>query len=101
MSILRAVVPAAVVETALYAPAATRRAMVKIVVNNRNVGAAAVTIIHRPGTGPTVIADRKADEAIPAGANRRSPIRCAHLRSRTSPLGLRQEPKKDFTTEKR
>ncbi len=65
-------VPAAGVETALYAPAANTRATLKVFVNNRNLGAASVTIIHRPGAGPTVAADRTADELIPAGANRRS-----------------------------
>ena len=66
-----AVVPTAGVETALYAPAGGLRATIKIIVNNRNGSDASVTVIHRPGAGPTVVADRTADELIPAGANRR------------------------------
>jgi hypothetical protein len=69
---LGAVVPAPGVETTLYAPPANTRATLKVFVNNRNAGVANVTVIHRPGAGPSQPEDRVADEEIPAGANRRS-----------------------------
>ena len=69
---LAAIIPTPAVETLLYAPPATQRAMVKVFVNNRNGSAATITLFHRPAGGPSVPVDRLADELIPAGANRRS-----------------------------
>jgi len=72
MARLAAVVPLAATETPLYSPAATRKAHIKVFVNNQQPGNATVKIIHRLGAGPTVAADELARELIPSGANRRS-----------------------------
>ena len=74
--ILGAVDLAASVETALYAPAATTKGTIKVVVANRNVATAArVRVILRPAAGPTANEDYLAfDEAIPASESRVSAV---------------------------
>lgn len=43
------------VETALYAPAATKQADLQVIFVNRNpLETARVRVVHRPGAGPTV-----------------------------------------------
>lgn len=76
MSRLGAADLSAAVETALYAPAANKRATVRVVVANRNAAAVAkIRVILRSGTGPTVNADYLAfEEAIPAEQSRVSPV---------------------------
>ncbi len=76
MSLLGQVDPAAGVETALYAPAASKQGTIKVICTNRNLGTnARVKVVLRPAAGPTVNADYVAfDEDIPARESRVSAV---------------------------
>ena len=65
------------IETALYAPAASTKGTIKVIVANRNPATviAQIRVVHRPGVGPTAGEDYLAfDEAIPGNESRVSAV---------------------------